>query len=343
MEYARLAGGPAAAVDAALAGRAAGITAPTSGSTGDPREVLLPREALIASADATLGRLGGPGHWLLALPDSRVAGAMVRVRAARADAHLAAVPHGPFTTERFAAAAAAMPPGRRYVSLVPTQVRRLLADARGADALAGFDAVLVGGAPPGMTLPSNAVETYGMTETCGGCVYDGVPLDGVGVGVDGDGRIVLAGPTLAAGYADGDDSAFVDRERERWFRTSDLGRWDGERLTVLGRADDVIITGGFNVHPAAVERALLSHAGIADAVVVGVPDGEWGERVAALVVAATAPGEVEDAVAAASASVPAHERPRFVLAVDAVPRTAAGKIDRSTARAIAARAAEEAP
>ncbi|WP_084038687.1 AMP-binding protein [Demequina sp. NBRC 110053] len=348
MTFARLADGPARAVAGAVAGSADGLVAPTSGSTGAPRDVLLPRRAIVASAQATLERLGGGGHWLLALPDSRIAGAMVRARALIADAHLAVMPDGPFTSDGFATAAAGMPPGPRYVSLVPTQVRRLLADPRGADALAGFDAVLVGGAPPGMALPPNAVETYGMTETCGGCVYDGTPLPGTKVAVGGDGRIRLGGPTLAAGYADGDDRAFETRDDERWFLTSDLGSWDGAALAVHGRADDVIITGGLNVHPTAVERALLASPEIADAVVTSVPDREWGERVAALVVLARegATGATADAagqVAGAAQGLGAHERPRFVLAVDAIPRTAAGKIDRSAARAIAASAAKEAP
>ena len=342
MDYARLVDAGPAAVDSALAGRSRGIAARTSGSTGQPREVLVSADAMRASARATLDRLGGGGSWLLALPADRIAGAMVIARARVGEGDVLAIAEGPFTAAAFAAAASRMPAGRRYVSLVPTQVRRLLASPQGADALAGFDAVLVGGAPPGMALPANAVETYGMTETCGGCVYDGLPLAGTGVGTEGDGRIVLAGPTLADGYADGDDGAFVASGGERWFRTSDLGAWDGERLTVHGRADDVIISGGHNVHPATVERALMALPSIADAVVVGVADDEWGERVAALVVPSGDDAPGADALRAAL-DLPRQALPRLILTTDHLPRTDAGKIDRSTARAIVASAIEEAP
>ncbi|WP_083966674.1 AMP-binding enzyme [Demequina globuliformis] len=335
MTYARLVDGAESAITFSLADRVAGIAARTSGSTGEPREVLLSAAAVRASARSTLERLGGPAHWLLAMPTDRIAGAMVLARAAVADAQVARMAPGPFTAQAFCDAVDSMAPGRRYVSLVPTQVRRLVADPRGADALASFDAVLVGGAAPGMVLPSNAVETYGMTETCGGCVYDGVPLAGVSVRIDDDERICLGGPMLADGYADGDSSAFVTAHGRRWFATSDLGGWDGA-LTVYGRADDVIITGGHNVHPAAVERALQDLPGVREAVVVGVPDPEWGERVVALVVAADpAPSlaHVRDAL-----DLPRHALPRQVVPVVSLPRTPAGKIDRGAAREQAAAA-----
>ncbi|WP_297081661.1 AMP-binding enzyme [uncultured Demequina sp.] len=342
MTYARLVDGGADAAAAAVDGTIEGIIAATSGSTGEPRDVLIRADAVAAGARAALERLGGPGNWLLALPEDRIAGAMVAARARAGEGILTRMARGSFTPQAFAAAVTRMPQGRRYVSLVPTQVRRLVGDPAGADALATFDAVLVGGAPPGATLPANAVETYGMTETCGGCVYDGMPLAGVDVAVGADGRISLAGPMLAEGYADGSDPSFTEIGGTRWFTTSDLGAWDGTRLTVHGRVDDVIISGGANVHPATVERALLAHPGVADAVAVGVPHAEWGEAVVALV--APASGTVlETEVLRLGLDLPRHARPRIVLAVDAIPRTPAGKIDRSAARAIAARAAEEAP
>lgn len=330
MDYTRLVDGPFAAVDAALAGASRGIAARTSGSTGEPREVLVSGDAVRASATATLDRLGGPGHWLLAVPADRIAGAMVVARARVADAALAVIPDGPFTPEGFAHAVAAMPRGRLYVSLVPTQLRRVLADPAAADALAAFDAVLVGGAPPEMALPDNAVETYGMTETSGGCVYDGRPLAGVKVRIADDGRIELAGPMLADGYRDGDDSAFLT-DGARWFRTSDLGGWDGEALRVHGRADHVIITGGHNVHPAAVERA-LADAGVNESIVVGLPDAEWGERIVALVT----PEAPSLSSLRGSLALPRHALPRALARVAQVPRTEAGKIDRSAARTLAA-------
>lgn len=343
MDYARLIDGGVAAVTNALSGRARGIAAPTSGSTGQPREVLVSTEAMIASATATLARLGGPGHWLLALPPERIAGAMVIARAHVGQSGIVHHDHEGFTAASFAEAVTRLPDGRRYVSLVPTQVWRLLADPEGAEALSTFDAVLVGGAPPGMELPSNAIETYGMTETSGGCVYDGAPLDRVSARIGDDGRIMLAGPMLADGYADGDNSAFMQAGGERWLRTGDLGSVEGGIVTVHGRADDVILTGGVNVHPAAVERALRDHASIADAVVVGTPDAQWGERVVALVTLATGASLTLEDVRG-SLRLARAELPTALSVLDSVPRTAAGKIDRYAARAIAAGIiAEEAP
>ncbi|WP_062466920.1 AMP-binding protein [Demequina maris] len=331
MTYARLAEDPFAAVDDALAGRAEGVAAATSGSTGAPREVLVPAAAIRASATLTAERLGGEATWLLALPATRIGGAMVVARAALAGAPLVTMPAGPFTASSFADATARLPEGRRHVSLVPTQVRRLLADPAGRDALAAYDAVLVGGAAlPERDAPANLVRTYGMSETSGGCVYDGRPLDGVGVRLEADGRILLAGPTLAAGYADGDDAAFETRDGVRWFRTSDVGelREDG-RLRVLGRADHVINTGGVKVHPQRIELA-LERAGAAVAAVVGVHDPEWGERVVAVV-----EGPVDDAaLAAALEGLPSYERPKRIVRAS-VPRTAGGKIDRPAARGLA--------
>lgn len=335
MTYARLADDAVTAIDHALSGRSRGIAARTSGTTGEPREVLLSGEAIRASALATLDRLGGPAHWLLAVPEDRIAGAMVLARVQVADAAVTRIAKGPFTADAFCRAADAMEPGRRYVSLVPTQVGRLLADPRGAEALASFDAVLVGGAAPGMSLPPNAVETYGMTETAGGCVYDGVPLAGVSVRVSEDDRICVAGPMLADGYADGHNEAFTQAQGMRWFVTNDLGDWDGA-LTVHGRADDVIITGGHNVHPATVERAVAELPGIREVVAVGVPDSEWGQRVA-IVISAPEPAptlaHLRDAL-----DLPRHALPHQVVPVRSVPRTEAGKIDRNAARALAAAA-----
>lgn len=339
MEHARLVDGGLHAVRASLAGRVPGIAARTSGSTGQPREVLLSSDALISSAHATLERLGGPAHWLLALPTDRIAGAMVCARALVSDGALVTMDDGPFAPHHFAGATDRMPSGRRYVSLVPTQVRRLLAHPAGAAALATFDAVLVGGAPPGMELPANAVETYGMTETSGGCVYDGTPLPGVEVRTSAEGRIELAGPMLADGYADGDNSSFTVAAGTRWFRTSDVGQWDGNRLSVRGRSDDVIITGGHNVHPTTVEHALLQHPTIADAVVTSVPHPQWGEQVTALVVPQAGPLPSLQQLRA-ELDAPRYALPHMVLAIDEIPRTQAGKIDRASARAYAIRARE---
>ena len=344
MQHARLSDNPQAAIEAAFAGDVAGVAVATSGSTGQPRDVLIDTAAIVASAAATTERLGGPGSWLLAIPPERIGGALVIARAALDHTSLARLPGGTFTPEAFAAAARELAGGRRYTSLVPTQVARLARTAEGRAALASFDAVLVGGAAlPPLGLEANLVSTYGSTETCGGCVYDGVPLAGVSVNVI-DGRVRITGPTLASGYADGVNGAFVTEGGTRWFVTPDAGAWDGARLNIEGRADDVIITGGLKAHPSRVEAALESLPYVAQAAVAGVADPEWGHKVTAWVVPATAldsttasgiPSLSEVRADLATLLAP-HELPRSVNVVDALPRTAGGKIDRRAMRTLAA-------
>jgi O-succinylbenzoic acid--CoA ligase len=320
----------------------------TSGSTGAAKGALLSASALLASASATHDRLGGPGRWLLALPAQHVAGLQVLLRSlvTRADPTILDLTHG-FDPARFAAAAAATTGGRRYTSLVPTQVRRLLdAGSAARDALAGFDAVLVGGAAcdPGLVSEATAagarlVLTYGMSETCGGCVYDGRPLDGVQVVVDDDGRIRLGGPVLARGYRGGDaDGAFAPAEGERWFRTDDGGRLEPDgRLTVLGRQDDMIVTGGAKVAPTLVEAVLLGLPEIAEAVVVGAADPHWGQRVVAAVVVAA--GVDAPALASIRARVTeqlgAQAAPHQLLVLERLPLRGPGKPDRIRLAALA--------
>ncbi|MGY1749149.1 o-succinylbenzoate--CoA ligase [Modestobacter sp. SYSU DS0511] len=301
----------------------------TSGSTGGGKGVLLSAAALRASAAATLDRLGGPGSWLLALPVSAVGGLQVLVRSALAGREPVVLGRG----EPLAVAAARLPAGdRRYTSLVPTQLRRYLAEE--PDALTSFDAVLVGGAATDAALLAEARAagvrvrtTYGMSETAGGCVYDGVPLDGVSVRV-ADG-IELAGPVLAHGYRR-DPAATAAAFHDGWFRTRDAGTLSADGvLTVHGRLDDVVISGGVNVSPQAVEAALREHPSVADAVVTGLTDPEWGQRVVAAVV--PAPGAapelaqlrpwVADRLGAAAA-------PKDLHLIDAVPTLHTGKPDR---------------
>jgi O-succinylbenzoic acid--CoA ligase len=317
---AALDGGPALAV-------------PTSGSTGEPKSVLLPGSALLASAAATHARLGGPGTWLLALPTTHIAGIQVLVRSLVAGTTPVELT-GPFRAESFTEAASTVPAARpRYTALVPTQLTRVLEWGGSAlAALGSFDAVLVGGAalaPPVLAAAREAgvrvVRTYGMTETAGGCVYDGVPLDGVSVRITDAGLVRLGGPTVAHGYA---GSAPFDG----WFTTSDLGELVDGRLRVLGRADDLVNTGGEKVAPAAVEAVLLAQPGVRAVCVLGVPDPEWGQRVAALVVGALS----DEALAAVREALGAAAVPRRVVAVDALPEKAPGKVDRAAAAALVA-------
>ena len=342
-----------AVADGVPAGTA--VVVATSGSTGEPRGVRIGRAELEWSAAATHAHLGGPGQWLQAVSPARIAGLQVLVRSRLAGIAPVAL-RGAFTPAAFAAAAARLEPGvRRYTALVPTQLHRLLDASVPLDA---FDAILLGGAaiPTALLLRARAagtrvVRTYGMTETCGGCVYDGRPLPGVRVEVvdparqdtpfagsvtSGQGLIRLAGPMLARGYLGPEQGGF----RAGWFLTSDLGRLDGAAtgngtLNVVGRADDVIVTGGSNVAAQSVESALAEHPAVAAAAVAGRPDEEWGEIVVAVV------------VPAAGAAVDARElrthvgellgwpyAPRDVLLADALPLLASGKLDRGALRAL---------
>ncbi len=240
----------------------------TSGSTGRPKRVQLSRGAMRASVDATHARLGGPGQWVLNVPPTYVAGVQVLFRSVRAGIEPVIGSEEP-THERC------------YLSLVPTQLHRRL----DAEDLGRFSAVLVGGGPArpadltrAAELGINVVRTYGMSETCGGCVYDGLPLDGVEVRID-EGRILLRGPMLFDGY-EGEPERTAAAFEDGWLRTHDIGRVDDGVLSVLGREDDVIISGGVKVPAQAVEQ-MLSPLG--DVLVFGVPDDEWGERVVAAV------------------------------------------------------------
>ena len=330
------------------------LAAGTSGSTGEPKAVLLPASALLAAASASHDRLGGPGGWLLALPLQHVAGMQVLVRSlvSRVTPQVLDLSAG-WSAQAFADAAAGLDAARRYTALVPTQLARLVATGGSAlDAAAGLDAVLVGGAPLPAVLAGRAadagirvVSSYGTSETCGGCVYDGVPLDGVAVGIDGaDGdRIRLAGPVLARGYrgappARGGAGFETDAAGTRWVRIDDAGLLEGGRLRVLGRLDDTIMTGGVNVPPGPVEAALLTMSGVQEAVVIGVPDPDWGQRVVAVVVpaAGAVPPSLELVRQVVAQRVARHAAPRQLLVLDRMPLRGPGKPDRS---ALAVRAA----
>jgi o-succinylbenzoate---CoA ligase len=301
----------------------------TSGSTGVPKGVELSAAALRFSARASLDRVGArPGErWLCCLPVTHVAGLQVLVRSLVSGTEPVLAEHADA-----AALAAAAASGGAHVSLVPTQLQRLLGDGPGRSALAGFSSVLLGGAAAPASLLAAAraagvpvVTTYGMTETCGGCVYDGMPLDGVRVKIGDDERIWIGGPVLFSGYR-GAGSAPGDN----WFRTGDLGRLDDSgRLTVRGRADDVINTGGHKVVPGEVAAALESCPGVRDVAVVGQPDPEWGERVVAVV----APSDPADPPGLellrlhVRGRLPRYAAPSRVVMVDAVPMLPSGKHD----------------
>ncbi|CAM3104151.1 AMP-binding protein [Actinomyces slackii] len=367
----------------------------TSGSTtGTGRLVAMSAAALLASARSTHARLGGPGTWALALPSHHVAGLQILVRGLVAGTDPVVVdtsagfrpPDLARELERARATAQ-----RLYTSLVPTQLLRALEHPGAVAALARADAVLLGGAAPPPGLVDRArqagiavVTTYGMSETGGGCLYDGVPLDGVEVALDAEGRVLITGPVLAQGYAHpggshheagaADPAPGSEMGREPLWRagerlghrvaegfhtwrrpagrgtgsgatsgslrvlaTSDRGRLACGRLQVLGRMDGVIITGGIKVEPSAVEAALLSIEGVAQAAVVGLPDAQWGSAVVAAVV--PAPGARLDERAlrlAARARLDGAHAPKAIAVLDELPLRGPGKVDAPALRRILA-------
>lgn len=316
------------------------VVVSTSGTTGRPKGALLTADALRASATATHARLGGDGRWLLALPAYHIAGLQVLVRSALAGTAPVSI-GASFDPSELPSAVAALRGGRRYASLVAVQLDKALHRPAAAEALADLDAVLIGGGPMPAGLAEraqaagvNVVRTYGMSETAGGCVYDGVPLDGVKVRIDNS-RIVLGGGTVAKGYRNPiNPDPFAE---PGWFRTDDLGALaDSGVLRVLGRVDDAVSTGGLTVLPQLVESVLADHPAIADCAVFGVPDERLGQRVVAALVltpGAPAPG-VAELRAHVAHTLDATAAPRELHIVDELPRRGIGKLDR---RALAAR------
>ena len=325
----------------------------TSGSTGEPKLALHDATSLRASAAGTDARLAGPGQWLLAIPAHHIAGLQVLVRsilAATTPVLMAGASGGSsagFTAAGFAAATRELTHATAYTSLVPTQVARLLDDPGGVAALRRFAAVLVGGSAVPRVLRERAaaagvhlVATYGMSESAGGCVYDGQTLPDVRASVDEEGRVHLGGPVIAHGYLGRPDlSAALFRPDPgipgvRWFATDDLGAITSEgELRVHGRIDDVITTGGLKVHPRVVEEAVrTAYPGLSAAVVVGVPDPEWGSAIALVTV-----GDLGEPLGAVRerlrAELAPYALPRLLHQVDALPERGPGKPDR---RAIAA-------
>jgi O-succinylbenzoic acid--CoA ligase len=319
----------------------------TSGSTGRPKLALLTSTALRTSADATHQRLGGRGQWLLALPAHHIAGIQVLVRSLVADTTPVCVDlAGGFTTAAFASATAEIASGTRaYTALVPTQLVRLLASADGCRALTRFTSVLLGGAAAPSSLLARAksfgvrvVTTYGMSETAGGCVYDGRPLEVSHVRLDDDGRIRLGGATLAQGYLGEPqltaESFSRDSKGVAWFRTDDVGHLDGGNLIVDGRIDDQINTGGLKVVPGLVEAALVQLDTIAEAIVVGSPDEEWGQVVSAAVVVTDGnlPPTLDEVRHQLRGILPDHGLPRRLATLPKLPLRGPGKPDRAAVR-----------
>lgn len=325
-----------------------GVVVHTSGSSGVPKSVAIGAAALRASAEATAARIG-EGRWVLALPTNYVAGLQVLLRSVLAGTSPVAL-RGRFTADAFVAATrAASGAAPLLTSLVPAQLATVIEaaeqDAAVRAAAAEYSTVLVGGQALPVPLRERAaalgiriVRTYGSTETSGGCVYDGVPLDGVEVRAF-DGELRVAGPTLADGYLDAPGPtarAFVIDSGIRWYRTGDLGTVSGGVVSVHGRADNVIVSGGVNISLDRVERLVRGVSGLEGAVVVGVEDERWGEAsviVATLATGSDAAALLAEARARVETEIGAPARPRELRAVDALPTLPSGKPD---LRAIAA-------
>lgn len=307
----------------------------TSGTTGIPKGAMLSSTALRASGDATHERLGGPGQWLLALPTYHIAGVQVLLRSILAGTEPAILDvSGGFLPGGLASAVAGMRGPRKYTSLVPTQLIKALDEPVGREALAQFDAVLVGGAAtPAPVLARaraagiNVVRTYGMSETCGGCVYEGVPLTGTKIRIE-DGRVMLGGATLAKGYRGlPDHPAFAE---PGWFRTEDAGSYEDGVLSITGRLDEAIMTGGLLVIPQVVEAVLAHHPAIAECVVLGLPDDRLGQRVAVAVVLrpGATPPTLDDLREHVLDELDAIAAPRELAVLEELPLRGPGKPDR---------------
>jgi len=293
------------------------VVIPTSGTTGTPKGVVLTHDALVSSAYASMTYLGVDADctWLACLPLHHIGGFSVLSRALICETGLVVQPgFDPIEVE------AAAVRGATHVSLVPTTMARIDPTL--------FRRILLGGSDIPAGRPANSVATYGMSESGAGVVYDGLPLNGVGLRVDADDVISLSGPTMLRCYRDGTDPKGSDG----WYRTSDLGAVDRETglLTVSGRADDLIITGGENVWPVPVERIIERHPLVAGVAVIGRADPTWGQQVTAVVVATDAddPPYLEDLRELVKAELPAWCAPRSLELVVDLPRTALGKIRR---------------
>lgn len=323
-----------------LAGSVAAVVS-TSGTTAEPRRVVLTRDAMAASARAVTSALGSApkaDRWLACVPLHYVAGLAIVARS-----HFCETPmtvHSGFDVGTVGASAGDPGQGCTLVSLVPTMLARLL--EAGAP-IERFRRILLGGAPVAPSLLQRAsragatvTTTYGLTETGGGCVHQGEPLEGVSISLSAAGEILVRGEVVMWGYHRDPWTTQRAFTPDGWLRTGDLGSIDaGGRLLVTDRIKDIIITGGVNVSPASVERVLGDHPLVRDVCVVGVPDDEWGELVVACVV--QHPGErrptLSDLRSYASQRLAPSELPRQLRYIEEVPRSSGGKAQRRQLRA----------
>ena len=330
--------------------RRVAVVIETSGSTAAPKRVMLSTDALLASAAASSVALGGDGQWLLALPAHYIAGVQVLVRSIAAGTEPVLLPPGHFDPAEFAEYAGRLVEPLRFTSLVPVQLARLL-DAAEADpailaVLRRFTGILVGGQAVAPALIDRAERlrivvrrTYGSSETAGGCVYDGLPIGNTVVRAV-DGQLEISGSVLADGYLDDEvrtRDRFVDDEGVRWYRTGDLGAVAADgTVSVTGRADNVIISGGEKVSLDAVETLVRTLPGLGEAVVVRAGDPVWGQAAVVVLAADQAPA-LEPVRVAVAAELGRAARPARIVTVGTIPLLASGKPDRQAVEALVGR------
>ena len=348
------------------------VVVETSGTSGAPKRVALSADALFASAAASAEALGGSGQWLLALPTHYIAGIQVLVRSIAAGTLPVILAPGHFAARDFASLADTMTARLRFTSLVPAQLSRLVeageADEGVRQSIARLDTILIGGQALAPALHARATalgftvkRTYGSSETAGGCVYDGRPIGAVRVRVT-NGEVELSGPVLAEGYL-GDEALTAEKfsvsadgqdAGRRWYRTNDAGEVTEGVVSVFGRLDNVIISGGVKVSLDRVERAVQGVPGYADALVVPAPSDEWGQVsvvvvvgvvdavdavVSGAVAAGDAAGEAAELARIRSAVIASAGReaaPARILRLERLPLLSSGKPDRRELARLAA-------
>ena len=288
----------------------------SSGSTGSPKGIIHTHSSVLAGAQASASRLQltASDHWLVCIPVSHVGGFSVISRAMHTGAALSLHPNFDVTAVRQAAEN-----GATHTSLVATALSRIDTSL--------FKTILLGGSSAPANLPNNVITTYGMTETGGGVVYNGEPLSNVEIKIE-EGEIYLRCPMLTCGYRNDQTLSLKDG----WYATGDMGEINNGKLSVHGRKTDMIITGGENVWPSAVEASLSSHPMINQVVVRGTPDTNWGQRVVAYVVLNGSLNSSEESLLSdlrehVKHTLPAFCAPQQVIVLDQIPRTSLGKVD----------------